>query len=378
MNAKKHILLNGLSIGGAGGFTVGRELLRHLAVVRPDSRFSLMLVQNHPLHERMRVDTLPDNATLVWAPPTSARWMRRRSFERSELPRWTAANQVDAVIQLNGMFVSSLDVPTLAHNQDPWPYRPEAWNGPRERGIAWLKRRAHARALRSADCVSWTSTYLRDLICHASGIHPRRSVVLYNGLPDAWIARSNHFPDWHNRPLELVSVGEINPYKRQSLVIRALPLLLNRPGMEPLAYRIIGACSDAYRAELLDLARRLGVADRVFLEGRVSDERVAEVLGRGKCFPLMSVCESFGIPAIEAMSFGTPVVVSNCCALPEVCGDAAIISPVDDVEALANSIYSILSDPIRAEELRRRGAARVRRFTWMHTARQMADCLDNL
>jgi glycosyltransferase involved in cell wall biosynthesis len=272
--------------------------------------------------------------------------------------------------------------PTLSHNQDPWPYRSQAWDTLKDRGVALLKRRAHAAALRRAAYVGFTSAYLRDLICSHHGVRPARAAVFYNGVPDDWIARAGAgaagAPAWGDRPVEVVSVSNVQPYKRQELVIRALPELVRRPGLEALTYRVAGHCAPGYQSELLRLADRLGVGGRVVLEGRVPDERVRQLYARARAFVLMSVCESFGIPAIEAMSFGTPVVTSDCCAMPEVCGPAADLSPPDDLPALTERLARVLTDPAHAEELRRRGFERVGRFRWADTAEAMARALEQI
>lgn len=374
-----HILVNGLSIGSGGGYTVGRELLRHLAKERRNWQFTIALIAGHKLHEQIRREQLPDNCDVEWAPSSALSRLPRARYERGGLSRWVRANGVNAALHLNGMVVPSFGVPALCHHQDPWPYRPEAWNGPQDRLVALLKRRAHRRALQSADYVGWTSHYLRDLICGWLGVQPRRSAVFYNGLPDSWLPRGTSLlSNWESRPLELLSVSNVDKYKRQELVIRALPGLLKRPGLEHVMYRIVGHCPEDYRAHLERFAGSLGVSKHVRIEGRVSDERVQELYRRAKCFVLMSVCESFGIPAIEAMSFGVPVIVSDCCAMPEVCGDAAVLSPTDDVSALVDNIAGILQLPDRATELRERGTQRVQRFSWAVTAAAMAAALGEI
>lgn len=380
MAVAHHVLINGLSIGSGGGFTVGRELLRHLALCRPGWEFTLALIRGHPQHEPIRGDAgqLPANCRLLWAPPETAGRLARARYEKAALAAEAERRGADRVIQLNGMVVPGLNLPTLCHFQDPWPYRPEAWQGPKDRVIAWLKRRAHATALRRADCAGWTSAYLRDLICGRLNVRPRRSEVFYNGVPEAWVRRAEagFADDWAARPVELISVSNVAPYKRQAMVVRALPQLVGRPGLKGLTYRIVGQVSPEYRAELLALAGQLGVARHVAVEGRVSDERVQELYARARCFVLMSVCESFGIPAVEAMSFGTPVVTSDCCAMPEVCGPAADLCPTDDLPALVEMLSRALTDESHAADLRRRGAERVRLFTWEATGEKMARALE--
>jgi glycosyltransferase involved in cell wall biosynthesis len=245
--------------------------------------------------------------------------------------------------------------------------------------ISALRRRQHAKALRAAQAVGWTSAYLRDLICGALNIQPVRSEVFYNGVPPEWVRRVEGGVDpLAGRPLEIVTLSNVEPYKRQDLVIRALALLRKRAGLEELVYHIVGLCPERERARLLALAQQLGVSDYVIIHGRVSDAEMARRLRSARCCVQMSVCESFGIPAIEAMSFGTPVVTSNCCAMPETCADAAVLSSVDDVEALADNVARVLTDVSLAQGLQDRGARRVGFFRWDQTAARMADALDTL
>jgi glycosyltransferase involved in cell wall biosynthesis len=382
MGDSRHILINGLSIGSGGGYTVGRELLRHLAAARPGWTVTMALIRGHPLHDMLSAESLPPNARLLHAPAAAlGRWQRRR-YESRDLARRADVERVAAVVQLNGMVIPGMRPPTLCHNQDPWPYRPQAWDGVRDRAVALLKRRAHGRALRRAAFVGFTSAYLRDLICGYHRLTPARSAVFYNGVPDVWIGRAEsgaaEAPAWGDRPAELLSVSNVQPYKRQALVIQALPALVRRPGLENLTYRIAGDCEPGYRTELTRLADRLGVGARVVIEGRVSDDRVRELLGRARAFVLMSVCESFGIPAIEAMSYGAPVVTTDCCAMPEVCADAADLCPADDVEALTARLTRVLTEPAHAERLRRRGFERVGHFRWTSTAAAMAAALEQI
>jgi len=78
------------------------------------------------------------------------------------------------------------------------------------------------------------------------------------------------------------------------------------------------------------------------------------------------------------LAYGTPVVTSDCCAMPEVCGDAATLCPVDDAGVLAEGIAGVLTDADYAETLRQKGAVRVGRFRWADTAERMAGFLDQI
>jgi glycosyltransferase involved in cell wall biosynthesis len=227
--------------------------------------------------------------------------------------------------------------------------------------------------------MGFTSAYLRDLVIGHWGIQPRCAKVFYNGLSESWLARARQpLPAWGDRPMELLSVSNVHPYKRQYLVVQALPQLVKQPGMKDLVYRIVGQCPPEFRAQLEDLARSLGVEKHVIVHGRLDDDQTQRYFRQARAFVLMSVCESFGIPAIEAMTFGTPVVTSDCCAMPEVCGDAAILSPVDDVNALAKNLAIALTDAAKVNHLRDRGAARVQMFRWDETAESMAETMESM
>ena len=120
------------------------------------------------------------------------------------------------------------------------------------------------------------------------------------------------------------------------------------------------------------------MADAVILEGRVSRERIVELFSTARCYVLMSKCESFGLPAIEAMAFGTPVIAANCCAIPEVCGKAALLCGMDDLPGLVNTIAKVVLDPFVAEEMRRAGLSTLQRYSWGKAGEQMAVALDSI
>jgi glycosyltransferase involved in cell wall biosynthesis len=381
VSPETHVVLNALANTGAGAFNVARQLAAHLGPVKPDWRFTLLLVGDFALHDQVTPQSLPANVTIRRAPAVAQHRVGRMKFERQFWPQFVREQHVSASLQLNGFMPPGVTIPVVAHNQDPWPYRPEAWDmGFPDRVIAFLRRRAHARAMKRADIVGFTSNYLRELMIRQLGITPKRSRVFYNGLPESWLARAaGPLPAWRDRPMELLSVSSVGLYKRQELVIRALPDLLKRPGMKDLVYRVLGHHNNAqYVAGMKKLADDLGVGKRVIVEGRVPDERVEETMQQARAYVLMSVCESFGLPAIEAMSFGTPTVISNCCAHPEVGGDGAVLSPVDDIPVLTDNLHRVLTDEAFSEALRQRGAKNIQRFRWSETAAQMAEALQEI
>ncbi|MDP9360684.1 MAG: glycosyltransferase [Acidobacteriota bacterium] len=380
MNTDPHVLMNGLCVATGGGFSVAREMLGAMARQKPDWRFTLVLSDGKTVHREFNDVAFPPNVSFLWAPAWTANRALRFIYENSVLAKWAKRDGVTAALQVNGMMIPTLEAPTFSHAEDPWPYRRDLWSGDTyESTVTLLKRYEHARALRNAPFIGWTSSYLRDLVCDYHGIEPKNSEVLLNGLPEDYRLRAaGELPPWSPRPMEILTVSNVLPYKRQSLVIEALAGLVRRSGFESLRYRILGAVAPSYKLELEHLAKRLGVAANVIIEGRVSQERIEHCLSQARAFAFMSVCECFGIPPLEAMSFGTPVVSADCCSAREIYGDAVEYCRPDDVDALTDKLEMIFTDEHRVNELRALGAARTQLYSWERTAGRIALHLSDL
>jgi glycosyltransferase involved in cell wall biosynthesis len=382
-----HVLINALSVSSGGGFTVAREVLHGLAMLRPAWQFTLVMTGGSAFHEPMRRETFPANVSFLWAPERTGRVRSRLVYENFTLVDWCRNKRVSAVVQLNGQKPPRLNLPMIAHCQDPVPYLPEVWGrglaGPaplRARIVAALRRRAIRHSLKHAACVGFTSGYLRDLILGWEKVTPARAEVFYNAVPDAWASREPaSMPPLASRPLEVLTVSDVTPHKRQHLVARAVCALRKERGLEALTYRVVGRVFDeGYAESIRRIARDTGAPDAVKVEGRLPGDAVEEAFKRARCFAFMSVCESFGIPPLEALSFGAPVVSSRCCAMPEVLGDAAAFVEPDDEAGLIAALRRVLNDAAHAEELRRRGFERCLRFRWGETCAKMATSLEEM
>jgi alpha-1,3-rhamnosyl/mannosyltransferase len=121
---------------------------------------------------------------------------------------------------------------------------------------------------------------------------------------------------------------------------------------------------------VLEQIERLGLQSRTRVLGHVPDDALPALYSSADAFALPSLHEGFGIPVLEAMASGTPVVAANVYALPEVCGDAAELVDPYSVEAIATGLLRILDNPERAAELRERGLLRAAQFTWRRSAEQ--------
>lgn len=125
-----------------------------------------------------------------------------------------------------------------------------------------------------------------------------------------------------------------------------------------------------------NLIDRLGLRTRVRVLGHVPDKTLPSLYASAEAFALPSLHEGFGLPVLEAMASGTPVVASNVYSLPEICGDAAELVDPYSVDAIADGLRTVLEDSKRAEELRERGLARASQFTWRRSAERHLECYE--
>jgi glycosyltransferase involved in cell wall biosynthesis len=163
----------------------------------------------------------------------------------------------------------------------------------------------------------------------------------------------------------ILHVGAIERRKKlETLLAAAVPLLSAN-----LVDEIALAGEEGHGAgEVRRVAVELGIQERVRFLGYVAQELLPALYGLAQVLSLASVYEGFGMPVIEAMACGTPVVTSNVSSLPEVAGDAALMVTPGDVDGLRQALARLLTDVRLRDDLRQRGLARAREFSWESTA----------
>lgn len=214
----------------------------------------------------------------------------------------------------------------------------------------------------------------RDLVEHF-GTGPRKIEV----VPEAANAAARVLPTpaaevraalgLGDRPVVLC-IGPKRPHKNIPRVLEALALLPQegRPAL------VLSGHPAAYDAELRSTAERLGIAADVCFAGWVSASDLEGLYGLATLVALPSLHEGFGLPVLEAMSRGVPVVTANRSAMPEVAGGAALLVDPERTEAIADAIGRLLDDPQLRAELAEKGIERARRFTWERTAELTVYC----
>ena len=168
----------------------------------------------------------------------------------------------------------------------------------------------------------------------------------------------------------LLAVGVLQPRKNLALLLEAFAKLKTGPHPPPHRLVIAGKRGwlDETDAQLAALPPE-AVQD-IVLAGYVADAELPVLYGGAEALCYPSRYEGFGLPPLEAMACGCPVLCSRSSSLPEVVGDAAILLPADDPQAWADALAALLSSPAEHAKYRRRGPARAALFSWEQAGRE--------
>lgn len=185
-----------------------------------------------------------------------------------------------------------------------------------------------------------------------------------------------------SRPL-LLYVGGIDPRKNYPLLVKIISKLRrvseeSRSFTTPLLLMAGNISADKEYPRLLEEIRSSGVEDLVRLLGYVDDAMLTRLYRAADVFLFPSLYEGFGLPPLEAMSAGLPVVSSNTSAMPEVIGDAALLADPCSADEFVEAVRALLTTPSLMTELSERGIKRAKMFTWDKTGERTLEAYELL
>jgi len=175
----------------------------------------------------------------------------------------------------------------------------------------------------------------------------------------------------------LLYVGGLSPHKNLLRLVEAFA----RGAPQDVLLVLVGDFSDVFHTHVPEIRAAIArhhLNDRVIMTGFVPDDDLVFLYSRACALVLPSLVEGFGLPAVEAMACGTPVVASRAGSLPEVVGDAGLYFEPTDIGSMALAIHSFLNDDSGREALARRALTRAVLFTWERSARLLLECFDEL
>jgi glycosyltransferase involved in cell wall biosynthesis len=227
---------------------------------------------------------------------------------------------------------------------------------------------------RSSRILTVSEASKRDILRYFS-VPDAKIDVIYNAIderfgeepPEDEVARVRERYQL-NDPFVLYA-GNIKPHKNLERLIEAFHTL-RRGGLEAVKLLIIGDEISKY-ATLRRAVHKYKLHQHVRFFGFVPDKTLAVLYRLAGVFVFPSLYEGFGLPPLEAMASGTPVITSNLSSLPEVVGDAALLIDPYEPDAIADAMRRVLTEPALRDDLRERGLRRVREFSWERSVRRV-------
>jgi len=240
-----------------------------------------------------------------------------------------------------------------------------------------------------ADKVRFPSKNTMNLLSDHLNLPPNKGVVIYNGLNDNFknALLDKNFESIHQNRYVL-SVGLLYIHKNYHRLLEAFKILVDKYHYNGDLLIIGNYFDDNYFKYLNNLVKSLSLQERVFFKGKVLNMDLIGYYKFADVFVIPSISESFGIPLIEAMTIGTPIVASDCemedkyrgiCFNPfrEICGNAASYCNPFDPQDITESIYKVISDTTYRNQLVSNGKLRSKQFSVIDTARGICGLLEN-
>ena len=238
---------------------------------------------------------------------------------------------------------------------------------PRER--VWFSDLFFNRRIHHATHIITVSDFIRSEICNEFPIDPAQVTTIWEAPDPLFFPRENEKIDAVIKNLKLpreylLFVGTLEPRKNLPLVIKALAKRKDNIPIVFVGWK--GWGDDLWRQK----AKEEGIANRIFTTGYVDEESLACLYSGALALIFPSFYEGFGLPLLEAMACGCPVICSNVASLPEVAGDAAIFIDPHDDEDLAEAIHRMVFDSRIRNDFKEKGLKRARQFSWERAAKQ--------
>ncbi len=201
------------------------------------------------------------------------------------------------------------------------------------------------------------SKYTKHLIVDLYKVPEKKIYVIYNGINESFLSKNFN----NIKQNYLLYVGRFTPMKNMEGLIKAFEILTNRYDFE-LKLKLVGGYGN------FNINNK--IKEKVELICNVSDEELIDLYKNASLFVYPSLFEGFGLPPLEAMACGCPIVVSNVASLPEVCEDAACYVDPYDVDNIVNGIYKVLTDETLRQSMIQKGIERVKLFSWKRSAEE--------
>lgn len=334
------------------------------------------IVQNHPEHEFIFFfDRAYDerfifgaNVTPVVLHPQARHPLLFKIWFDISVKKALKKYKVDVFFSPDGFLSLNSDVPQIGVIHDiNFEHNPEDI----PKGALTYLRKYFPKFARKAKHIITVSEYSKNDICSTYGIQPQKITVAWNGASEIFHPLSeNEKKDTREKISQgvpyLLFVGALHPRKNVPRLLQAfVQMRENRPD---LSYKMVIVGERMFHKSFGHFKIPKEYEEDILFTGHLSIEELANVVGSAEALTFVPYFEGFGIPLVEAMKCGTPILSGNKTSLPEVAGDAALYCDPYSVDDIQEKMTLICADPKLKEDLRIRGIERSTLFSWDRSA----------
>jgi glycosyltransferase involved in cell wall biosynthesis len=354
-----------------------------LPQVAPMHRYSILL---SPRYQASLINSLPSEVNVIPVPLDAGNLVHRTWLQNTLLPSLITDRDINCVYIGGeaGYFRCPVPHVMLSGNLSlfsaPFGYNKELT---KLRLLVYRKSRLPLVrvGMRSADCIAFVSHWMRDMALRKVALPKSKTMVLYHGLDTRFSPRGVKLPIKRKQATSqdtyILTVSAIAPHKGHETLIKAYARASHLCTLPPLV--VAGPILDTATLHSIEsLIEQEEVQDKIRMLGPVNYETLPEVYRGAVLFVLPTHLESFGLPLLEAMGSGVPVITSDLPICREVCKDAALFSPPGDSIHFADQIRKVSQSPELHREMSKRGLTRSADFSWKDTAIKLVGKLDEL
>ena len=236
------------------------------------------------------------------------------------------------------------------------------------------------QSIRNANRIIAVSEHTKNDLLKFSDIQDEIVTVVYPGIdptfrPFERVTSAKYFINKRQLPKRFILfVGTIEPRKGLDTLVTSFNKIASQTSYDMVICGKKGWYVEALEKQIY----HLGLDQRIHFTGYIPDNELPLLYNLATLFVFPSRYEGFGLPPLEAMACGLPVICSNAASLPEVVGDASVLIQPDDPEMLAQTIMTLLEDKTLQNSLRSKGFRRASQFTWVKSARQILEIYEKV
>ncbi len=351
-----------------GSRTVTKNVLKKLSVIDRENTY---IVFSNTFYPELKALNNIDQVVFSCPSPSLHHFWDQFVFPHYLLPKYMKKMKIDLMHYTNNMIsiIQPSHFVVTIHDLIPFT-TPET----QQLFHRIYQQKYMKYAARKSKLIVTVSNNSRNDITRILGVNPKRIRVIPLAVSEEFKVLQNEELKRRIRALYrlpekfILNVGSIQPGKNIGRLLEAFMRLKRE---SKFSHKLVIVGRKAWLThEVLNAPNGSQLKDDVIFTGPVPQEHLPVLYNLAELFVYPSIYEGFGLPPLEAMACGIPVITSNCSSLPEVVGESAILVNPYSVDSITDAMIKVLSNPVLMSDLKKRGLKRLNKFSWEKTATQ--------